>query len=375
MFWVAFFYLCQQNSSCFMKLLFPFAIIALVISCQSSTHSNQTKAIANSPKAVKSLVIENISPLRLNIGTSIKMVIKDYSQYAFDSIELKIDFKRMKPARFDQGIIEIDTKPLKTGKRKINIVGFTEGNEIARGEVNITLLSDITPENYTYQVVKTYQHNTQWYTQGLEFSNGILYEGTGMNGESGLYKVNIKTNEILQSVNLPDDVFGEGITILNDKIYQLTWRSQVGFVYEKETLKKLYDFNYPTEGWGLTNNGKELIMSDGSENIYFMDTEFLQETNRIEVYDYQGPVQNLNELELVGNKLYANIYTTDTIVVIDIETGKVLQKINMSGLLDKTKLTQKTDVLNGIAFDKTTNQWYVTGKWWPTIFQVKWIKK
>ena len=169
--------------------------------------------------------------------------------------------------------------------------------------------------------------------------------------------------------------FGEGITIMGDKLYQLTWRSCIGFIYNKHTLNKLGDFSYSTEGWGLTNNGKELIMSDGTENIHFIDTTSLQVKRTIQVYDTEGPVTELNELEYVDGLIYANIYCTDNIVAIDPATGKVLKIIDMRNLLDVSKLTQRVDVLNGIAYQKTTGRWFVTGKLWPTMFQVEFVRK
>lgn len=358
-----------------MKYLLLFLPFFAFYSCQQET----TKKIAGShPSATQAelqLAIESKKPTTLPIGQDVDLSFHVKGHESFDSLIVKVDFNRIAFSNKDNKTINISTQHLNPGKRNINISAFETGKEIASGQIQITLLSDIVPEKYTYKVIRTLPHNTQWYTQGFEFCDGFLYEGTGMNGQSGLYKVNPEKNEILQSVTLPDDIFGEGITILNDKVYQLTWRSQVGFVYDKNSLKKLYDFNYPTEGWGLTNNGKELIMSDGSDKIYFLDTAFLQESHHIEVYSNKGPVYSLNELELVNGVLYANVYQTDSIVAIDINSGKVLRTINLSGLLNKDKLTKKVDVLNGIAFNPKSGKWFVTGKWWPLIFQVDWVKE
>jgi glutaminyl-peptide cyclotransferase len=233
------------------------------------------------------------------------------------------------------------------------------------------IVSDIEPTPYNIKIIKTYAHNPAFYTQGLEFDNGILYEGTGQWKQSGLYKYVPEKGEILQSINLPDEMFGEGITILNDKIYQLTWRNNTGFVYDKTTFKRLSEFHYATEGWGLTNNGNELIMSDGSETLYFMDADQFQELRRIYVYSPKGPVTNLNELEYINGLVYANVYTTNTIVAIDPNTGKVVKHIDLSVLLNQLNGHKQIDVLNGIAYDKTRNRLLVTGKWWPLLFEIE----
>jgi glutamine cyclotransferase len=194
-------------------------------------------------------------------------------------------------------------------------------------------------------------------------------------GESTLNKIDLDKSEIIQSINLPKEVFGEGITIINDKIYQITWRTNVGFVYDKTNLKQLFEFTYPTEGWGLTNDGKELIMSDGSQNIYFLDTEFIQETRKIQVYDNIGTVTNLNELEYIDGLIYANIYGSDEIIVFEPETGKVTKRIDLTGILDKKNIKTRIDVLNGIAWDKENQRLIVTGKWWPYFFEIELIEK
>ena len=151
----------------------------------------------------------------------------------------------------------------------------------------------------------------------------------------------------------------------------LTWRSNIGYVYDKHSLTKLYDFNYPTEGWGLANNGTELIMSDGSENIYFLDTEFLQETRKIQVFDNKKPIKNLNELEYIDGLIYANIYGSNNIVAFEPATGKVVKHINLKGLLNKKDIKKHIDVLNGIAWDKKNNRLIVTGKWWPYFYEIE----
>jgi glutamine cyclotransferase len=260
-----------------------------------------------------------------------------------------------------------------TGTQRLNFNFYWGDSVVVSKYVQVTLWSDITPEKYGFKIKKTFPHDVKAYTQGLEFADGFLYEGTGQTGESTLSKFNLDKNELLHQINLPKEVFGEGITVLNDKIYQITWQSQVGFVYEKESLRKLYEFSYPTEGWGLCNNGKELIMSDGSENIYILDTEFMQEVRRLQVYDNNGPVSRLNELEYIDGIIYANIYGTDEIVAFEETTGRVIKRINLKGILDKQSVKTPIDVLNGIAWDEENERMIVTGKWWPKLFHVEFV--
>lgn len=271
--------------------------------------------------------------------------------------------------------IEIPTSGLSVGQKTIRVEGRLDNGQIAEGRVRVCIKSDIEPERFTYKVLKKLPHNQRYYTQGLEFDGNELYEGTGIEGQSAIYRIDFEKQSIIASTNLADNLFGEGITIMGDKLYQLTWRSCKGFVYNKKTLNCLHEFGYSTEGWGLTNDGTDLIMSDGTENIYFIDTTTLQVKRNIQVYDNEGPVTELNELEFVDGLIYANIYCTDNIVAIEPASGKVVKIIDMRDLLDKSKLMQRVDVLNGIAYQPATKRWFVTGKLWPTMFQVEFVKK
>jgi len=266
-------------------------------------------------------------------------------------------------------------KNSKVGKQDISFTFYWGDSLQLFAKQKVTIYSDIVPEKYTYKVITTFKHNTSSYTQGLEFDKGILYEGTGQYGESMLMKYNLDKNELLQSINLPNEVFGEGITIMGDKIFQITWKSNLGFVYDKSTFNKLYDINYPTDGWGLTNDGNNLFMSDGTENVYIMDKEYFTESNRIQVYDNEGPINYINEMEYINGLIYANIYQTNNIIVFEPQTGRVLKIINMTGLLKKEDITTHVDVLNGIAWDKQNNRIIVTGKLWPKLYQVEFIKQ
>ncbi|MGC9344075.1 MAG: glutaminyl-peptide cyclotransferase [Bacteroidales bacterium] len=241
--------------------------------------------------------------------------------------------------------------------------------------LRLRLTSDIVPENFGFIVKRTYPHDIGAYTQGLEYNDGFLYEGTGNYGESSLRKVDLNTGEILKFKNLSSDLFGEGVTLINNQIYQITYRAQVGFVYNKENFKLIRKIYYQNrEGWGLTNNGEYILMSDGSHNIYFMDTTYFSVVSKIEVYDQEKEVNLLNELELINGILYANRYTTEEIVMIDPGTGKLLGRIDMNGILDASDRHPSIDYFNGIAWDEENERIFVTGKYWPKLYEVEFVK-
>jgi glutamine cyclotransferase len=228
---------------------------------------------------------------------------------------------------------------------------------------------------FTYTVVNTYPHDRRAYTQGFVFENGFLYEGTGIRGSSALRKVELKTGNILQIRKLPAQLFGEGLTIYENKIIQLTWKSNVGFVYDKESFELLREFNYPTEGWGITHDGRRLIMSDGTSTLYFLDPENFEETERIEICDNDRPVTGLNELEYVRGEIYANILGRDSIARIAPQTGRVIAWIELKGILGKDKQGKSVGALNGIAYDAKNDRLFVTGKRWPRIFEIELIPR
>lgn len=230
------------------------------------------------------------------------------------------------------------------------------------------------PANITYNIVAAYPHDTSAFTEGLIWHDNALYESTGLEGQSRLMKIDIKNGKPGNSVSLDPSVFGEGITILNDKIYQLTWQNHKVYVYDAKTLKKLKELTWEHDGWGLTNNGTDLIISTGSSNLYFADPETFKIRKIVGVSDNNGPIGNLNELEYVNGVIYANIYLSDYIVKIDPANGHVVGKLDLSGLRGKAAAqvdTDKDNVLNGIAYDSTKNSMYITGKNWPLIFEMK----
>lgn len=229
-----------------------------------------------------------------------------------------------------------------------------------------------TVQHYGYSIVNTYPHDPTAFTEGLVYADGFLYESTGLNGASSLRRVDLSSGRVLQEVALPSQFFGEGIAISNGSIIQLTYLSHVGFVYNKDSFGLLSNFSYPTEGWGLTFDGRHLIMSDGSDNLYFLDPVTFQLVGQVQVRDGNVTVPMLNELEYVKGDVYANIFEQQKIAVINPSTGQVKAWIDLSGLQNPDTFTGE-NVLNGIAFNAQGDRLLVTGKDWPQIYQIKLI--
>jgi glutaminyl-peptide cyclotransferase len=227
---------------------------------------------------------------------------------------------------------------------------------------------------FTYRVVRSYPHDRQAYTQGLVFHNGVLYEGTGLNGQSSIRKVRLETGEVLQIRPLDQKYFGEGIAIVGSDLIQLTWQTEVGFVYELGTFNSRRTFTYTGEGWGLTYDGKRLVMSDGSPTLRFLDPSTLKETGRLTVRDRGMPVDDLNELEIVKGEILANVYRTERIARISPKSGQVTGWIDLRGLLSPRDAAG-VDVLNGIAYDSAKDRLFVTGKLWPRLFEIQIVER
>lgn len=228
---------------------------------------------------------------------------------------------------------------------------------------------------YGYEIINSYPHDAEAFTQGLVWEDGMFYEGTGLNGRSSLRLVEPETGTVDQSIPVEEQYFGEGITIWEDEIIQLTWQSEIAFVYDKESFEKVGEFSYVGEGWGLTHDGRCLIMSNGSDQLSFRDPETFAEVGRIAVYDGDSAVFLLNELEYIDGEIFANVWQTNRIARIDPDTGQVTGWIDLTNLLDTSTLTQPVDVLNGIAFDWENGRIFVTGKWWPTLYEIELIQE
>lgn len=223
---------------------------------------------------------------------------------------------------------------------------------------------------YGYTVINRYPHDPAAFTQGLVYLDGVFYEGTGMRGASSLRRVEVETGNVLQRHNLAAQYFGEGIAVVGEQIYQLTWQEGVAFLYDRATFEEEGRFSYTGEGWGLAYDGERLIMSDGSATLTFRDPATFAPLGTIQVHDEYGPVLRLNELEYIAGEVYANIWQTNFVVRIDPETGRVTGRIDLAGLLSAEE-RQSADVLNGIAYDAGGDRLFVTGKWWPALFEIR----
>jgi glutamine cyclotransferase len=282
----------------------------------------------------------------------------------------------------------IDDEKIKLSNNKINLNMPVLGSKTLKANVTydgkteaitkeIKILSSKSPEVYSYEIISEYPHDQKAFTQGLEFYKDTLYESTGRKGQSSIRKIDFKTGKILKQIDLEETYFGEGITILNDKLYMLTWQSGIGFIYNVNTFEKIDSFKYGAskEGWGFTNDGKELYKSDGSEKIWLLNPNTLAEEGHIETVTNKSIFNKANELEYVNGKIYANVWQKESMMIIDAKSGAIEGVINFSGLKDKVTKHAGLDVLNGVAYNPTRDTFFVTGKNWDKLFEVKIIKK
>ena len=326
----------------------------------------------------QSLVINNPednSSFTIGQDVSIGYSFQDSLKIA-DSVIYRMNGKKLSSQSKPYQPFQWDSQNELPGVKNITLTAYYSDSTIESRHVKISLLSDIKPQLYSVKVISSYPHDINAYTQGLLFEDGILYEGTGQTGQSTLRKVKLETGESIKVLNLPPDIFGEGLASVGKYLYQLTYKSNLAFVYDKNTFELVNKFNFPMkEGWGLTYDGNNLLMTDGTENIYFLDPNYFTEVKHITVYDDKGPVVNLNELEYIKDEIWANVYTTDTIVRIEPSTGKVTGKIVVKDVLRQEDYHSKIEVLNGIAYDKEKDRLFITGKYWPKLFEIKLIKK
>jgi len=323
--------------------------------CGDKNSSKQSSLSINTPK--KSLML----------GDTLKLSINNPEKLDIINVSYQINNKPV------ESTIILNNTSL--GEKSIT-AQVTVGEKTETISKAIQVFNNIIPSIYTYEIVNTFPHDITSYTQGLEFYNGELYESTGQKKESKLRKVNFETGEVLKNIDLEDQYFGEGLTILNDKIYQLTWQAKRGFIYDVNTFEKLSTFNYGTskEGWGICNDGKTLFKSDGTEKIFLLNPETLAEQGHIQVYTEKGKIPSINELEWIDGKIYANRYQRNGVLIINPETGGVEGVIDFRPLTKLVKQHPELDVLNGIAYHPERETIFVTGKNWDKLFEVK-IKK
>ena len=272
--------------------------------------------------------------------------------------------------------VALQTNYYGVGSRNLVLRSTYKDGTVLENSTIVRVLSDITPEYLFAKIIKEYPHNPENYTQGYEFDGNQLYESTGDPGQQGKTKIGpivLETGKFIDSNGLDATYFGEGITIFGDLVYQITWQNGKCFVYDKKSMQLKDEFSYIGQGWGLCNDGKSIIMSDGTERITFRNPKNFQAVKVIEVYDTEGAKTYLNELEYIDGKIYANVYTTGNVLVIEPTTGRVLQEIDANELIVRGKGTG--DVLNGIAHNKLTKKTYMTGKYWTKAFEVQFVKE
>lgn len=296
-----------------------------------------------------------------------------------DSVVYMMENLRLGVAK-DSSAISVKTDTIPLGIKLITAKVY-QGGKSQDVSTNILLLAAKAPEAFTFKVEKTFPHDTSSYTEGLQYADGVMYESTGDYQRSALLKADLQTGKILKLVRLKDSTyFGEGLSVVGDRIIQLTWKNKVGLVYDKNTLKLLNTFtnNVGVEGWGMCFDGNKLYMDDSTNKIWFLNKDTYQEMGSINVCDDKGQIDSINELEYIEGKIYANVYETDDILVINPKTGAVEQKINMKNLYPDSERPAGRDwgnnVLNGIAYDAPTKRIFVTGKRWPKMYQVKFVK-
>ncbi|ARV07725.1 glutamine cyclotransferase [Polaribacter sp. SA4-10] len=317
------------------------------------------------------------TPKKTTLNKVLKVTLTEKNSKPVDKVQFFVNGKEVAS---EGNSATINTKDFGVGKHQISALAFFPGKS-KKTNNSFEVLADKAPAIYEYKIINEYPHDTKAYTQGLEYYNGFLYETTGRRGQSTLRKVELETGKVLKKIDLDKKYFGEGMTIVNDKIIWLTWQNKKGFIYNLDTfeLEKEFSYTKSEEGWGLTHNETELIKSDGSHKIWFLNAETKEEKRAIQVYTNKYALDDLNELELINGKIYANKYQQNAIVIIDPNTGIVEGIANLKNLkkeMEKTqKLVPQDEVLNGIAFDKENNRLFVTGKNWGKLFEIELIKK
>lgn len=355
------------------RSFFPIVLIisffVIFLSCSNKSNKRPRKPVSS----IQIQPSKNNYVLGDKIDATVETKLKDGEIKSIDFLYENNLLKKTNELNFTVSDIELTRVG---NSRLVANAEKTDGLKNSRSKI-ITVLSDVEPQELVYKVHNNYPHLKTSYTQGLEFYNGYLYEGTGENGQSKLMKIDIRTGKPLQLIELDEKYFGEGITILNNKIYQLTYHAQICFVYDLESFEKVDSFRFASaQGWGLTNDGENLIMSDGTNILTWIDPVNYSVVKKLQVADNKGLIININELEYVDGVIYANIYTTDLIKKIDVKTGKVLEEINMAGLINLYhRQGDRIDYLNGIAYDKKNKRMFVTGKLYPKLFEVEFVSK
>jgi glutaminyl-peptide cyclotransferase len=328
----------------------------------------------NDDSANYSLQISNADN-SLKLGETLNVTFQNPNDKVVDSVIYILNGKTL-AANANTNPLSVTLTNEKLGEQILNAKIYSEGR-LEEVLANFKLFNDKAPESYTFEIINTYPHDANAFTQGLEFYDGNLYESTGRNGQSSIRKVNLETGEVLQSSDLDIDYFGEGITALNNKLYQLTWQGKKGFVYDINTFEQLDTFSYneSKEGWGLCNDGSKLYKSDGTSKIWILNAETLAEEDFIQTVSHKTISKKLNELEWVNGKIYANNWQIDLVSIINPKNGAIEGLVDFRSLRKQVSTATKEDVLNGIAYNTANGKLYVTGKNWDKLFEVKIVKK
>ena len=352
--------------------------ITWILSCSGrsgKTTENNSALVAAVPEEPSLKLIKMISPdenAGVKLNGQVKIVLASNDKDSPDSIKIWFDSQLVAVLKSLPWEYTIPSSLItKTGRKSLKVVAYKTRSKPQTITRFLLVYSDTKPGRNSYKVINSYPHDKGAFTQGLVYENGLFYEGTGQVGTSYLRKVEPETGKVLFQLNLQPPLFGEGIAILGEKIFQLTWESKVGFVYDKTTFKQINKIYYQTEGWGLTTIGKKLVMSDGTNILYFMDPDQFSVISTIEVYDNEKKVEKLNELEFINGEIWANIWQTDLITRIDPSSGKVIAYIDLKGILDDPETDTNVNLLNGIAFDQAGKRIFITGKNWPKLFEIR----
>lgn len=353
-------------------------LLTWTLSCsgRAGKNANETKKTVAAPVEEAVKIIKMISPdenTGFKLNDQIKVVLTaDNKEKLPDSVTVFFDSKPVTTIKSEPWEYSIPSSfTVTTGRKSLKVTAYRGGkaqNTITRFMI---IYSDVVPKRYGFKVVHTYPHSRDAFTQGLVYDNGVLFEGTGQETGSSLREVELETGKVLRQHNLDASLFGEGIALYRDRIYQVTWENKVGFIYDKSTFNVINKIYYSTQGWGLTVVNDRILMSDGTNVLYFFEPEMFTVVSRIEVYDNKEKIDSLNELEYINGEIWANIWMSDRIARIDPVSGKVLGYIDLTGLLSASDRNPDTDVLNGIAWDNSGKRIFVTGKRWPKLFEIK----
>lgn len=357
----------------FLTVVKDISYFSLTLSLISSCHTSPK--IKNSSEELKPkkdfiLTAPSIDEIYSYYDT-VHFTLESPRQTEPDSVLIYLEGKYIHTEKVNPLDFNVNKIFSKVGRQNLRILVHYHDSLLQTLTTRITVLSDLDPELLTYKLIRKIPHNPNDFTQGFIYQNGWLYEGTGRRGLSSLKKLDPEDGSTKLERKMGESYFGEGITIFNNKIYQLTYRQKVGFIYDIQTFELIREFDLQTmEGWGLTTDGKSLIVSDGSSVLYFYDPEYLNQIGQLDVSHNKGLAINLNELEYVDGSIWANVYGESYIVKIDAETGKVLARLDLEALYPKEMEHDYDHVLNGIAYNPDSNTYYVTGKLWPLIYEI-----